>query len=103
LSPITLDGGDIDRLVGTADPEIIICNENQPTTVGVKWLRDKYSPRVKAFNFESNVYVKEIKIFGDFAVMVINFDVKTTHKKSGEKGGGSDRLILGYRRDEHGE
>ena len=100
---LALDGGDIDRLVATADPDIVICNERQPTTVGVQLLRDKYAPRIEAFNFKSSVEVHEIKIFGDFAVMVMTFDVKTTHKETGEKGGGSGRLILGYRRDQNGD
>jgi ketosteroid isomerase-like protein len=66
-------------------------------------LRDKYGPRIEAFHFESSVDVHEIKIFGDFAVMVASFDVTTSHKVSGEIGGGSGRLILGFRRDSKGD
>lgn len=97
-----LDGGDIDRLVATADPKIIICNERQPTTIGLQALRDKYAPRIAAFNFKSSVEVHETEFFGNFAIMVVTFDVHTTHKESGEQGGGSGRLILGYRKDENG-
>lgn len=98
-----LDRGDIERLVATAHPDIIICNERQPTTVGLQGLREKYAPRIEAFDFVSSVEVHEIKLFGDFAVMVVTFDVKTTHKQTGEKGGGSGRLILGYHRNQNGE
>lgn len=97
-----LDTGDIDRLVATADDNVIICNEHQPTTIGVQALRDKYAPRIDAYNFKSTVEVHETRLFGDFALMVMSFDVKTTHKQTGEIGGGSGRLILGYRRDENG-
>lgn len=97
-----LDTGDIERLVATADPDIIICNERTPTTVGQKALRDKYAPRIDMFHFKSTVEIHETKVFGDFAIMVLTFDVKTTHKKSGEKGSGSGRLVLGYRRDADG-
>lgn len=98
-----LDGGDIDRLVATADTNMIICNERSPTTVGSNALRDKYAPLIDAFHFKSTVDVHETQIFGDFGVMVLTFNVKTTHKESGEKGGGSGRLILGYRRDAQGD
>ena len=97
-----LDGGDIDRLVATADPNIIICNERTPTSVGLTALRNKYAPRIEAFHFKSTVDVHETQIFGDFGVMVLTFKVKTTHKESGEEGYGSGRLILGYRRDAQG-
>lgn len=97
-----LDAGDLDRLAATADENVIICNEHQATTIGVQALRDKYGPRIEAFNFNSTVDVQETKLFGDFAVMVMRFDVKTTHKQTGATGGGSGRLILGYRRDEGG-
>lgn len=98
-----LDSGDIDRLVATADPDIIICNERTPTTTGLLALREKYAPRIAAFHFKSTVDVHETKIFGDFAVMVLTFHVKTRHKVSGEQGGGSGRLVLGYRRGADGD
>lgn len=98
-----LDGGDIERLVATADTEIIICNEKTPTTVGVNALREKYAPRIEAFNFNSALDVHEVKIFGEFAIMVLTFYVKTTNKESGKQGGGSGRLILGFSKDEDGD
>ncbi len=98
-----LDAGDIERLVATADPDIIICNERTPTTTGLKALRDKYVPRIEAFHFESTVEVHETKLFGDFAVMVLTFNVKTIEKTSGTVGGGTGRLVLGYRRDQSGD
>lgn len=98
-----LDSGDIDRLLATADPNVVICNERQPTTVGLQALRDKYAPRIEAFHFQSSVDVHETEFFGDFAVMVLSFDVKMTHKQSGEQSGGAGRLVLGYRKDAKGQ
>lgn len=97
-----LASGDIERLAATCDPDVIICNENQPTTVGIQALRDKYGPRMEAATFESLVDVLDVKIFGDFAVLITNFNVKVTDKASGQQGGGSGRLVIGYRRDESG-
>lgn len=98
-----LDSGDIERLVATCDPDLIICNEHSPTSMGLQALRDKYAPRLEALTFKSDVEINEIKIFGDFAIMVTHFDVKTTHKETGEQGGGAGRLVIGYRRDEEGD
>ena len=47
--------------------------------------------------------VHETKLFGDFAVMVLTFNVKTIEKTSGTVGGGTGRLVLGYRRDQNGD
>lgn len=98
-----LDSGDIERLVATCDPDLIICNEHQPTSIGLQALRDKYAPRLKALTFKSDVDIDDIKIFGDFAIMVTHFDVKTTNKATGEQGGGAGRLVIGYRRDNNGD
>lgn len=98
-----LDAGDIDALAATCDPDVIICNEHQPTTLGVQALRDKYGPRMQAFTFKSTNEITEIKIFGDFAVIVANFDVQMTNKVTDEKGGGKGRVVIGYRRDENGD
>ena len=98
-----LDQGDIERLVATCDSDVIICNEHQPTTIGLEALRNKYESRIESYQFQSKTEIHEIKIFGDFAILVTSFDVMTTHKITGEKGGGSGRLVLGYRRDLNGE
>lgn len=97
-----LEHGDIERLLATADENVIICNENQPTMIGMQALRDKYGPRIEAFRFESIVDIQEIRLFGDFAVMVTRFDVKTINKQTSEVSGGSGRLVLGYCRDKTG-
>ncbi|ASJ71229.1 YybH family protein [Granulosicoccus antarcticus] len=98
-----LDGGDIDRLVATCDPGVIVCNENQPTSIGVELLREKYASRMDSFAFKSAVEIEEIRLFGDFAIMITHFDVQMTNKDTGQLGGGRGRLIIGYRKNEHGE
>ena len=32
----SLDSGDLERMVKTCDPEVVVCNERKPTTVGVQ-------------------------------------------------------------------
>ncbi len=98
-----LDSGDLERLVATCDPEVIVCNENRPTLIGTQAFRDKYAPRIEAFTFKSDGEINEIKLFGDFAVMVTHFDVKMTNKETGEQRGGGGRLVIGYRRNENGD
>ena len=98
-----LDSGDIERLVATCDPDVIVCNEHYPTLIGLQAFRNKYAPRIQTFAFKSDVEIEEIKLFGDFAIMITHFDVKTTNKETGEQGGGAGRLVLGYRRDENGD
>lgn len=98
-----LDSGDLERMVATCDPEVITCNEKQPTTIGSQAVLDKYGPRIEAATFKSSLDIQEIKIFGDFAIIVGHFDVEMTDKASGQKGGGEGRLVLGYRLDQNGD
>ena len=98
-----LDSGDLERLVATCDPEVIVCNERRPTLIGIQAFRDKYAPRIEAFKFKSDVEIEEIKLFGDFAIMITHFDVKMTNKETGAQGGGVGRLVIGYRRDRNGD
>lgn len=98
-----LDSGSIEALAATGHADVIICNEHQPTTVGVQALIDKYAPRMEAFSFKSWSEITEIKFFGDFAVVVANFNVQSTNKETGEAGGGKGRVVLGYIRDENGD
>jgi len=97
-----LDNGDLERMVMTCDPEVVVCNEHQPTTVGVQAVRDKYGPRIEVNNFNSGFDVEHIKIYGDLAVLVGHFSVEATDKKTGQKGGGEGRLALVYRRHTDG-
>ncbi|WP_426703100.1 YybH family protein [Rhodanobacter sp. Col0626] len=98
-----LDSGDLERMVATCDPEAVTCNEKRPTTIGIQAVRDKYGPRIEAATFKSGFDIQEIKIFGDFAVIVGHFSVEVTDKASGKKGGGEGRLVLGYRLDDNGD
>lgn len=98
-----LDAGDVERMIATCDPEAITCNEKQPTEIGIDAIRAKYGPRIQMATFNSTFDIQELKVFGDFAVIVGHFGVEMTNKESGEKGGGEGRLVLGYHLDEHGE
>lgn len=98
-----LDAGDIDRLVATADPDVVICNEKTQHSVGADALRAKYAPRMELMSFQSKSDILDIKVFGDFAVMVLTFDVEMTNKQTGDKRNGKGRLVLGYKRNEKGE
>jgi ketosteroid isomerase-like protein len=92
-----LDSGDLERMVRTCDPEVVVCNEHQPTTVGIQAVRDKYGPRIEANTFSSGFDVEHLKVYGDLAMLVGHFTVEATNKVTGEKGGGEGRLALIYR------
>ena len=97
-----LDSGDLERMVDTCDPKVVICNEQQPTTVGVQAVRDKYGPRIEANTFKSGFDIEHLKVYGDMALLVGHFSGEFTNKVSGEKGGGEGRLVLTYRRHPDG-
>lgn len=98
----SLDAGDLQGMLETCDPECITANERTPTTVGVDHIRDKYAPRIEAATFKSGFEIEHMAIYGDFAIVMGHFLVKMTNRKTGETGGGSGRLVLGYRRHEDG-
>ncbi|WP_299477772.1 nuclear transport factor 2 family protein [uncultured Roseibium sp.] len=97
-----LDSGDLERMVKTCDPEVVVCNERQPTTVGIQAIRDKYGPRIEANTFRSGFEIEHFKVYGDQALMVGHFTVEFTEKKTGRKGGGAGRLVLTYRKHPDG-
>lgn len=93
-----LDIGDLERMIATCDPEVVICNERQQTTVGIQAVRDKYGPRIDANTFKSTYDIQHIRVYGDMAMMIGRFTVAFTNKESGQQGGGEGRLTLCYRR-----
>lgn len=97
-----LDTGDLERMVASCDPEVVICNEHQPTTIGIEAVRAKYRPRIESSTFESTFDIEDMRVHGDFALLVGVFTVKTTNKSTGQVGGGEGRLVLCYRRHENG-
>lgn len=98
----SLDSGNLEGMIETCDPEVIVANENQPTTIGVDAIRDKYAPRIAAANFESSFEIEHIKVYGNFALVIGSFAVKMTDKETHQINGGSGRLALNYRRHENG-
>ena len=97
-----LDGGDLERMVRTCDPEVVICNERQPTTVGVQAVREKYGPRLAAGTFDSEFDIERREVYGDLALVVGCFRVTYTERDTGHQGGGEGRLVLVYRRHSDG-
>lgn len=98
----SLDAGNLQGMLDTCDPDCITANEKTPTTVGIDYIRDKYAPRIAAADFKSSFSTEHMAIYGDFAVVVGHFTVEMTFKEDGKKGGGSGRLLLGYRRHDDG-
>lgn len=92
-----LDSGDLERMIGTCDPDVVVCNERQPTTIGIQAVRDKYGPRIDAGTFKSGFDIEHFRIYGDLALLVGHFDVQFTETESGKTGGGEGRLVLVYR------
>jgi len=97
-----LDSGNLEQMVATCDPEVVLCNEHQPTGIGIQAVRDKYAPRIKAAIFKSGFDIQHFRIYGDLALVVGHFDVEVTDKASGEKKTGEGRLALTYRRHPDG-
>lgn len=98
-----LDGGDIERMIASCDNGVITCNNGQALTVGTQAIRDKYAPRIAAFDIKSSYDYEHIKVFGDFAVVVGEFGGEMTDKATGETRTAGGRLLIGYRRNEEGE
>lgn len=98
----SLDAGNVQGMLDTCDPEVITANEKTPTAIGIDHIRNKYTPRIEAATFKSGFETEHMAIYGDFAIVMGQFDVEVTDKTSGEKGGGSGRLALAYRRHEDG-
>ena len=98
----SLDSGNLEAMIETCDADVIVANEHQPTTVGIQAIRDKYGPRIEAATFKSGFEFHHIQVYGDFAQIIGHFRVEMTDKTTGEKGGGSGRLALVYRRHPDG-
>lgn len=98
----SLDKGDLQGMLDTCDPEVVVANQNTPTTIGIEAIREKYAPRLAAATFKSGFEIEHLAVYGDFAVLIGHFDVQMTNKESGETGGGSGRLGLNYRRHPDG-
>lgn len=97
-----LDSGDLERMLKTVDPDVVLCNEHQATAHGIQAVRDKYGPRIEGATFKSSFEIEHIKVYEGFAVIVGYFNVELTDKASGEKGGGQGRLLLVYRKHHDG-
>ncbi|MEM9494617.1 MAG: DUF4440 domain-containing protein [Pseudomonadota bacterium] len=97
-----LDSGDLETMIETCDPHAVVCNQNQPTTVGLQPIRDKYGPRIDRASFKSGFELQHIQIFGDIALLAGRFSVQATDKASGQTSSGAGRLVLGYRRNPDG-
>ncbi len=97
-----LDAGELERLVATCDPDVIICNQRRPTSLGLQAIRDKYGPIIESQHVKSGFDIQHLKVFGDCAVLVGHFTNELTDKISGQKASGEGRLMIVYRRHPDG-
>ena len=97
-----LDGGNLERMIRTCDPEIVVCNEYQATSIGIDAVRAKHGPKIEANTFKSGFDIEHIRVYGDMSVLVGRFSVEATHKESGQTASGEGRLALVYRRHADG-
>ena len=100
---MSLDRGDVEGLVTCCDPEIIIANERQPTKFGLQAIRDKYEPRLEKFSTKSTIEIEKLLFHNDIAIVITQWTVKSTDKQSGQTNESGGRLLLNYRRNQHGE
>ena len=98
-----LEKGDVEGLLATCDPSIIVANEGQETTVGIEAMRAKYTPRLAAYKMKSIYDLEHIAVYGDLAVMIGPFTNLVTDKKTGMQNEAKGRLALNYRRHANGE
>ena len=98
----SLDSGNLEGMLETCDENVVVANEGQPTTIGIKAIADKYAPRIEAATFNSTFDIQHIAAYGDFALVVGHFGVESTNKATGDKSGGSGRLAINYRRHNDG-
>ena len=98
----SLDNGDLQGMLDTCDPQVVVANQDTPTTVGIDAIRDKYAPRIAAMRFKSKFEIEHLAVYGDLAVLIGEFDVETTNKETAAIGSGSGRLGLVYRRHPDG-
>ena len=97
-----LDDGDLEGLLDCCDPDVVIANERQPTTVGVAHVREKYAPRLEQFSTRSSFDAEHVAVYGEFAIVVGHFEVNATDKTSGDTRTATGRLALNYRKDAAG-
>jgi ketosteroid isomerase-like protein len=97
-----LDRGDLEGMLDCCDPDVVIANERQPTTVGVAHVREKYAPRLEQFTTKSSFEPEHVAVYGDFAIVVGHFEVNATEKASGGAKTATGRLALNYRKDASG-
>lgn len=97
-----LDAGDLEGMLETCDPEAVVANERQPTTLGIEAIREKYGPRIAAAKTRSSFEAEHILVRGDFALAVGQFRVDATDKASGETRSAQGRLALNYVRHADG-
>jgi len=98
----SLGAGDLEGMVATCDPGVVICNEHQATTIGTEAVREKYGPKIEQATFDSGFDIQHIAVHGDTALAVGHFTVDMTTKQSGEKRHAEGRLILSYIRHTDG-
>lgn len=97
-----LDGGDVERMIATCDPDVFTCNNGVHTKLGTQPIRDKYEPLIAGFHIKSGWEYEHIKVYGDMAIVSGFFTGEFTDKNTGDKRGGEGRLVLVYRRIEDG-
>lgn len=97
-----LDAGDLEGMLETCDPQVIVANERQPTTIGIEAIREKYAPRIAAARTRSSFDAEHILVRGDYALAIGHFRVEATDKASGETRTAAGRLALNYLRHPDG-
>lgn len=94
----SLAEGDLEGMIATCDPGVVICNERQATTVGIEAVRTKYAPKIEHARMDSGYDIQHIAIHGDTAMAVGHFTVDVTVKETGDQQHVEGRLILVYQR-----
>ena len=98
-----MDAGDLDGMLACCDPEVVIANERQPTTVGVDPVRTKYADRLAKSDTKSTFDAEHSAVYDNFAIVIGHFQVDATDKMSGDARVAAGRLTMAFRKDRAGD
>ena len=97
-----LDGGDLEGVLACCHDDIVMANGGAPTARGIAVLRERYAPRIAAFDITSGWDEEVLCLHGDTAVIVGRYTVSMAPKEGGDARDIAGRVALTYRRDAAG-
>ena len=98
----SIQAGDMDRWIGLWIPEGKQMPPGAPARVGLEEIREGNSPMFDLFDTKMNVFLDELRAFGDHAYTHGNYDYAMTPKEGGRAIIGSGKFLSIYKKQEDG-